>query len=298
VQRPFLIALSSLSAAAICFGPTAVAAPAATGQAAIGRAKRLSPRTHRAGAHLNRKRRQHTGTRATVEDNLPLSQTQSQTPSDVLFQSNFEPGFEGWHVQSLEGRAQLVDGSSFSGQANARFEVREGDVEPETGSNRSEVSGPTFNAGEDIYVRDAIRVPSSNTFDGSWQIIQQLHETEWGGSPGIAVFLDSGRALQLGAVDGSPTYWNGPPLQPDRWYELVYRVNLSQDSAVGFVEIWLDGVQQTLAGGDTRAYGQTIQTSQTYLKAGIYRSRTSSGTSVVEHDDIVVGTSLAAVLGA
>ena len=41
-----------------------------------------------------------------------------------------------------------------------------------------------------------------------------------------------------------------------------------------------------------------MQTSQTYLKAGIYRSKSSTGTSIVEHDSIVVGTSLAAVMGA
>jgi hypothetical protein len=57
----------------------------------------------------------------------------------------------------------------------------------------------------------------------------------------------------------------------------------------------LNGVQQTLENGDTRAHGETIQTDHTYLKAGIYRSGSSTGTSLVEHDAIVVGTSLAAV---
>jgi hypothetical protein len=296
VQRLPVTLIAALVATALC-----VAAPAgatAAGPQSVAKAKRIGPKSHRAGKHLNRKSRRRARRLATVSDSVPLSEPMPQQSPDVLFQSGFEPGFEGWHVQSLADRADLISGSSFSGSANARFEVREGDVEPETGSNRSEVSGPTFNVGDDIYVRDAIRVPSSSTYSGAWQIIQQLHETEWGGSPGIAVFLDSDRGLQLGAGDGSPTYWNGPNLQADRWYDLVYRVNLSQDPEVGFVEVWLDGVQQTLANGETRAYGQTIQTSQTYLKAGIYRTKSSSGTSIVEHDNIVVGTSLAAVLGA
>ncbi|HET7121237.1 MAG TPA: heparin lyase I family protein [Solirubrobacterales bacterium] len=295
VQRLLLTLLASLAAAALCIAAPA-GAVAAPGQHAIGKAKRLEA-GHKRGRHLSRKERRRARRLATVSDSVPLTEKAPQQPSDILFQSGFEPAFEGWHVQSLSGRANLVDGSSFSGTANARFEVREGDVEPETGSNRSEVSGPTFNAGQDIYVRDAIRVPSAATYNGSWQIIQQLHETEWGGSPGIAVFLDSDLGLQLGAGDGSPIYWNGPDLHPDRWYDLVYRVSLSQEPSAGFVEVWLDGVQQTLTGGGTRAYGQTIQTSQTYLKAGIYRSRSSSGTSIVEHDNIVVGTSLASVMG-
>jgi hypothetical protein len=200
-------------------------------------------------------------------------------------------------VQSLSSRATLFSEGAFQGARGARFEVRDGDVEPDTGSERSEVSGPTFNEGQDLYVRDAIRVPGTSTYQGPWQIIQQLHESSWGGSPGIALFLDASRVLQLGAGDGSPTYWRSSPLQADRWHDLVYRVKLSQDSSVGFVEVWLDGVQQKLLNGQSRAYGQTIQTARTYLKAGIYRSKSSTGTSLVEHDGILVGTSFAAVSG-
>jgi Polysaccharide lyase len=213
---------------------------------------------------------------------------------EVLFRGDFDSGFAGWHVQSLSSRAALFSTGAFQGTQAARFEVQPGDVEPETGSQRSEVSGPTFDEGEDLYIRDAIRVPSANTFEGPWQIIQQLHEEEWSGSPGMAVFLDDKHALEIGPGDSSRTFWKGPSLQTDRWYDLVYRVKLSQSSSTGFVEVWLDGVQQKLDNGQTRTYGQTIQAPETYLKAGIYRSTSSTGTSIVEHDAIVVGTSYAA----
>ncbi len=213
----------------------------------------------------------------------------------VLFRGDFDLGFKGWYVQSLSSRATLFSGGVFEGTQASRFEVRAGDVEPDTGSQRSEVSGPTYNEGEDLYFRDAIRVPATNTYSASWQIIQQLHEENWGGSPGMAVFLDNKRALKIGPGDSSRTFWQGPSLQSGRWYDLVYRVKLSQSTSVGFVEVWLDGVQQTMANGQTRIHGRTIQTPQTYIKAGIYRSKSSTGTSIVEHDAIVVGTSLAAV---
>lgn len=216
---------------------------------------------------------------------------------ETLFRSDFEEGFGSWHVQSLGDRATLSSDGAFRGSRAARFEVREGDVEPETGSSRSEVSGPTFDEGQDLYIRDAIRVPSSNTFSGPWQIVQQLHEEDWDGSPGMAVFLDAEPTLRIGAGDGSTTFWQSAKLQRNRWFDLVYRVRLSQNPGVGFVEVWLDGVRQTLVSGQTRVYGQTIQAAETYLKAGIYRSKSSSGTSVVEHDEIVVGTSLGAVTG-
>jgi Polysaccharide lyase len=215
----------------------------------------------------------------------------------VLFKATFDStGFKGWYVQSLPGRATTTSTDAFEGNQAARFEVRDGDVEPDTGSERSEVSGPTFNAGEDLYIRDAIRFPASNTYSAPWQIVQQLHEENWGGSPGIAVFLDNKPSLKLGAGDPPPTFWQSETLEPDRWYDLVYRVFLSQDPSAGFVEVWLDDVQQTLLNGQTRMYGRTIQTAQTYIKAGIYRSKSSTGTSIVEHDTIVIGTSLDAVM--
>ncbi|HEU4904916.1 MAG TPA: heparin lyase I family protein [Solirubrobacterales bacterium] len=217
-------------------------------------------------------------------------------PSGTLhFNGDFDAGFKGWYVQSLSSRATLFSGGAFEGTQAVRFEVRDGDVEPDTGAERSEVSGPTFDEGQDLYIRDAIRIAGSSSYQGPWQIIQQLHEEHWSGSPGMALFLAADDSLTLGAGDGSPTFWRSARLQRDRWYDLVYRVKLGSSSSTGFVEVWLDGVQQTLADGRPRAYGQTIQAAQTYLKAGIYRSKSSTGTSIVEHDAIVAGSSYAAV---
>ena len=137
-----------------------------------------------------------------VESTPAPAPTQTSTPTSggrVLFNGSFDSGFGGWYVQSLSSRATLLSSGAFQGSQAARFEVRQGDVEPDTGSQRSEVSGPTFDEGEDLYIRDAIRVPSTNTFSAPWQIIQQLHEEDWGGSPGVALFLDNSHALKLGA---------------------------------------------------------------------------------------------------
>jgi hypothetical protein len=234
-------------------------------------------------------RRRQTARAATAPKAVP-----AENP-EILFRGDFDAGFGGWHVQSLSYRATLLSSGAFQGSQAARFEVDPGDVEPETGSQRSEVSGPTFDEGQDLYIRDAFRVPRGNTYDGPWQIIQQLHEEDWNGPPGVAVFLDEERRLTLGPGDSSRIFWDSAPLLSDRWYDLVYRVNLSQDAGTGFVEVWLDGAQQSLENGQTRIYGQTLQTDATYLKAGIYRSKSSSGTSIVEHDAILVGRSYAAV---
>jgi hypothetical protein len=301
LSRPALIPIAALLAA---FLVSPAASPASTPYPALasvsaGHAVRSSQVRKAKIRHRKAQRRT-----AAVAPAVPVKEGVASTSTvatpaakspDLLFDGNFDSGFGSWYVQSLSSRATLFSSGAFEGSQAARFEVQQGDVEPDTGSQRSEVSGPTFDEGEDLYIRDAIRVPSGNTFNVPWQIIQQLHEEDWSGSPGMAVMLDNKHSLKLGSGDGSRTFWQGPSLQPDRWYDLVYRVNLSQDPGTGFVEVWLNGAQQTLANGQTRIYGETIQAAQTYLKAGIYRSKSSTGTSIVEHDSIVVGTSYAAV---
>jgi hypothetical protein len=313
-SRLLVLVLALAAVLALCAAPTASAAGAGQdGKRAQGDSKRSAKQARAAQrskarqakrralrakrrrlAALRRKRRHGVGNQVALTARRRTAA--GAASSDILFRGDFESGFDGWHVQSISERANLFSGGAFLGNGAARFEVQDGDVEPETGSERSEVSGPTFNEGQDLFFRDAIRVPSAASYDGPWQIVQQLHEEDWDGSPGIAVFLETDGSLRLGRGDGDATYWEGPRLQRDRWYDLVYRVYLSQDSGAGFVEVWLDGVQQTLENGSTRAYGETIQTSQTYLKAGIYRSKSSAGTSLVDHDQLVVGTSLAAVM--
>jgi hypothetical protein len=219
------------------------------------------------------------------------------TGGDVLFRSDFESGdFEDWYVQSLRARATIVSPGAFGSDHAARFEVRDGDVEPDTGSERSEVSGPTVDEGQDLYFRDSFRVPGGSSIGTSWLIINQLHEHDWGGSPGIAVFLGDGPELRIGAGDGSPTFVDDVPIDFDRWHDLVYRVNLSQDPDVGFIEVWLDGNRLELDNGQTRIYGQTLQADSAYLKAGIYRGRSSTGTTVIEHDNLTIATTLEAAM--
>jgi hypothetical protein len=292
-SRLVVALLSALLAACLLAPASAPAAPGGKVRLAgkklgIGSARVAKRSKGQRGRALKRQRQRQAAAASTKP-------TPAVENPEILFRGDFDSGFDRWHVQSLSYRASLLAGSAFQGSQAARFEVQSGDVEPETGSQRSEVSGPTFDEGQDLYIRDAIRLPSSNTYSAPWQILQQLHEEDWGGSPGMAVMLGNDRSLSLGAGDSSNTFWESAPLAADRWYDLIYRVNLSQDPGSGFVEVWLDGVQQNLENGQKRLFGQTIQAAQTYLKAGIYRSRSSSGTSVVEHDAILVGTSYAAV---
>jgi hypothetical protein len=231
-----------------------------------------------------------TGSSASAKISVKRAQlVDPRTPGRVLFVSDFESqGFPEWYVQALPGRASLVHGHAYEGRSNARFEVRPGDVEPDTGSQRAEVSGPTYHEGQDLYVRTAFRVPAANSFHGNWQLIQQFHEDNWGGSPGTAVFLTPDRHFEIGHGDSSQIDWRSPKIKDNHWYELVYRVKFSRDPKVGFVEVWLDGHHQKLTNGHYRRYGFTMQQPHSYLKTGIYRSSTSTGISLMEDDSTIV----------
>jgi Polysaccharide lyase len=227
----------------------------------------------------------------------PVSQPEAPSPGGtgpLLFDGSFSAGLSAWYLQAIAARVSTVAGDG-GGQA-ARFEVRDGDIEPQTGSQRAELVAPMFfDEGQDLYIHDEIRVPSGNTFDAPWQIIQQLHEDSSENSPGVAVFLENDHSLRISSGDGSVAYWSGPVLQPGSWYDLTYRVLLSQNPGVGTVEVWLDGVPQKMVNGSPTIHGPTATASRTFFKAGIYRSKSSTGTSIVEHDDLQIGSSRAAV---
>lgn len=209
----------------------------------------------------------------------------------MLFDSDFS-SFAGWYVQAIktpEPRATIVNGA-------ARFEVRPGEFEPDTGSQRSEVTlaSPKFYEGDQIWVYDKLRWSVSDTAAPAWEVVDQFHDGSKisgdptaGGSPAFAL-LRYGQQIRLANGKGSPTYWTGPNVERGRWYELVYRIKFSKTA--GEVEAFWDGVPVA------HFKGVTMNSEYTYLKAGVYRAKeTLTGISVTEHDEIAIATSLAAL---
>jgi hypothetical protein len=192
-------------------------------------------------------------------------------------------------IETPEPRARILAGA-------ARFEVRPGDVEPDTGSQRAEVTlaEPKFYEGAEIWVYDRVRWSPEDTADPSWEVVDQFHDGSAvpadpsdEGSPAIAL-MRYGEQIRIANGKGTPVYWTGPIVEPGRWYELVYHVRFSKTE--GELEAFWDGVPVA------HFVGPTMNSEYTYLKAGVYRAKeTSTGISVVEHDEIGVATSLAAL---
>jgi Polysaccharide lyase/PKD domain len=228
------------------------------------------------------------------------------TSGTVLFRGDFETGdFSQWYRQCLSYRASV--GSSnpapFLGRYRSRFEVRDGDVDPDTGSERCEVSGPRYPDGTELWQRFAVYLPPGFTAQ-SWFMFQQWHGQGGQGNAALGFMVHpSTQRLYLSHGGGGYRYWTGPVVQPDRWYDLLLHIKFSDDPSIGFVELWLDGTMQTMANGSQRRYGPTSEpclnggcsSSYVYPKMGIYRGREHTNSQVVWADHFLLGTSSAAV---
>jgi Polysaccharide lyase len=181
---------------------------------------------------------------------------------------------------------------AIEGRYRAKFEVQDGDVEPQTGSERCELVGPSLPDERERWFRLAMYVPSAADPPDGWEIMSQWYSI-YGGSPPLALFNDYDLPMRwsLRRGDSSETYWRSEELARDRWHEIVVGVFLSQSPSRGWVEVWLDGEQQTLENGETRMYGQTRGSAPGAFKTGIYRSPDSTGTSIQYLDDFSVGSS-------
>lgn len=123
--------------------------------------------------------------------------------------------------------------------------------------------------------------------DGSWVALFQMHGygVTGQGAPLVlrCVNGDGNLYLQNGANGVDTNFWH-TPFKTDVWQTFVLHVYLNTNPAVGYVELWYNGVQQTFNNGQTRWYGPTWdnvdgvwEDSYNLLKWGVYRSGTLNG---------------------
>ena len=105
-------------------------------------------------------------------------------------------------------------------------------------------------------------------------------------SPPVALFR-YGASIRLINGNGVPVYWSGPAVVRGQWNTLLYHLQVGN---AGHIEAWWNGTKTADAAADL------MNTESLYLKIGINRSKSTSagGTSIVEHDRLVIATSKAA----
>jgi hypothetical protein len=222
-------------------------------------------------------------------------------PPPPLHRGDFEGGdLAQWrNTQCLRERISVGSRgpAPFDGRYRVRVEVREDDVEPETGSERCQLVGPSLPDEKERWFRQAVYVPSTADPPDAWQIMSQWYSVP-DGSPLLALFHNKGLPMRwsLRSGDSSATYWRSRTLPRDHWHEIVVGVFLSEAPSRGWVEVWLDGEQQTLENGRTRMHGRTRGSAPGLFTTGIYRSPDSIGTSIQYMDGYSVGPTRESVM--
>lgn len=216
----------------------------------------------------------------------------SSSSVDELFAGDFESGdLSTWdHSQALPGRIEIVADDAPQGARAGRFEVRGGDEEPATGSQRAEVvSGLEFDEGDVRYFRILARIESWD--EQRWGLIWQLHDDSDGSPPlSLQEVDESSRTLWLGPGDGDDAYWETELPAEDEWFEIVVRVEFGES---GSVRVWLNGEEEEMANGEKVVEDvDTLGEPEAYDKLGVYRSSSAEETAVVFYDDYRVTSEL------
>ncbi|HTI33121.1 MAG TPA: heparin lyase I family protein [Miltoncostaea sp.] len=190
----------------------------------------------------------------------------------------------------------LVHSPARQGAYAARFEVRAGD-DPICAAgggcygDRSEVQmGTNEREGDERWYSWSTMFAPDFPRYSAWQVVSQWH-AQADGSPPIGFFVQNDQLVlefHRYAAPGQPIdivdAWRGP-LDRGRWQDIRLHVKWSGSDAVGFVELWINGVQQTFDDGGTRRRIRTMYPGVgNYFKQGLYRQGGLPEAGVVYHD--------------
>jgi hypothetical protein len=223
---------------------------------------------------------------AVVANASPISGDPEKTIFDGAFRTTSESQWlaetHWFEVQEVGSSASfsLASGTPPAGESHyGHFELKAGD-------ERAELrTGLRLYEEDDVYVRFLARLSSGFPAEegpGVWgQLIWQLHQVG-SGSPPIALHVNGTSPGTFVLRDQTGNLWWQGPQVDSQWHEFLVRVNHSNDKEVGFVEAWMDGVQQKLANGNTRFHKRTMFDEFNYPKAGYYRDPDMLGSGAVD----------------
>ncbi len=230
-------------------------------------------------------------------------------PGNTIWAGDYETGNTSqWHGCQRSGSWSINVQSSFVREGNyaARYELRDGDT-PIDANERSECQRSTgeVEGSDRWYSWSTYLDPSFPVSNGSgWATFTQWHTTG-PSSPPVGFFLEGGKiVLKLqrqsvpGTFIGTINPW-GIDLASNRgkWLDFAMHIKWSGSDSVGSIELWLNGVKQTMnwpLGGSASTYGglgTSVLRARTlvpgygaYFKHGYYRAVGLSGTAIIYQD--------------
>ena len=243
---------------------------------------------------------------ATPSVSAPTSSPITSTITDA-----FETGnFKGWNLcqwnaggsirndncETYSGTgeyAATVVNESAAHPKSARFELRNGDI-PFGSTERAEIARPDDGSGYvvegderwisfDLKFDSRWPVPDARS---SWTIFFQWHGSGSTSSPPLALDIDTDDVIYL--VNNDSSGYQRTPVQSvvrNQWQRWVIHAKFSDDDAVGFAEVTIDGApvlpRTSMA---TMIPGEPSN----YLKIGIYRDPVNTATAILHYDNFSI----------
>jgi hypothetical protein len=133
-----------------------------------------------------------------------------------------------------------------------------------------------------------------------WVALFQMHGYGHTGSgaPLVIRTLGDGEIHLQNNPDGiNQDLWTAPMVR-EEWQTFVLHVHISADPSKGWVELWHNGVRQTLSNGKQRFYTALLDadpSSYDLLKWGLYRTGAATGNWNAYMSDAKLGTTYASV---
>ncbi|WP_370456586.1 heparin lyase I family protein [Corallococcus sp. Z5C101001] len=212
----------------------------------------------------------------------------SLAAAEIVWRGDFETGNRSQYSSEQmvsSDRLQVVTSPVAEGKYALKATVKQGDDPINSSGNRNElVYLSRDKVGSEYWYRWKVMFANDFPSVDSWQLFTQWHHDGCCGSPPVEFFV-KGELIRLN-VNESGTVWSAA-LKRGVWQEFIFHVKWSPDAAVGFVELWHNGVQVL-----TKRKAMTMFAGQNnYLKLGLYRDDTIKPVGVVYHDGFIQATS-------
>jgi hypothetical protein len=144
--------------------------------------------------------------------------------------------------------------------------------------------GGALQDGMTIYVgwKSRVQTPTSSSWNGIYQA--KCHGTHVADQP-LVFNISNGRLTlenheDINGQETSRTVWSTTLPGSSTWFSILMKIRYSESRTVGYVQLWYNGVLQTLQNGQNIHYGQTWDGSENNMHWGIYRRSSINGTEI------------------
>jgi polysaccharide lyase-like protein len=237
-----------------------------------------------------------------------LGHERGKAPSGtVYFQDGFDQDadtFRSWDQVYINNNSATTDAAVVRvGTHSLKLSVE--DIDTNTfgwsGIRSQIVKRDLFFEGGERYIGWSTYVPANHPTPTSWHNLAQFGYT--GETPPPTLFgMFASHHFKL--IDDSASQgilkWRSPTVLKGAWHDFVVRILFHRNPNIGFVELWVDGVKQTMTNGQQRIYYSTLNPLESadalsHLHICNYRRRNQMQWSTIYHDAVKVGDSYAAV---